>query len=72
MCVVKIYIGEKKEENKVMQEVASYEFDFKEKSLYAHPVLGESKKFEFKDINRIKWSEQDDSLVIEGSTSITP
>ena len=55
-----------------MQEVASYEFDFKEKSLYAHPVLGESKKFEFKDIDKIKWSEQDDSLVIEGSTSIAP
>lgn len=68
MCVVKIYIGEKKEENKVMEEVASYEFNVKDKSLDAHPVLGESKKFEFKNIDKIKWDEQDDSLVIEGST----
>jgi hypothetical protein len=68
MCVVKIYIGEKKEENKVMEEVASYEINLKDKSLDAHPVLGESKKFDFKNIDRIIWSEKDDSLVIEGST----
>ena len=30
MCVVKIYIGEKKEDTKVMEEVASYEFNFKD------------------------------------------
>ena len=68
MCVVKIYIGEKKEENKVMEDVASYEFSIKDKSLTAHPILGESKKFDFKDIEKIKWAEQDDSLLIEGST----
>ena len=68
MCVVKIYIGEKKEENKVMEEVANYEINFKDKILDAHPVLGESKKFDFKNIDRIIWSEKDDSLVIEGST----
>ena len=68
MCVVKIYIGEKKEENKVMEEVLSYEFNLKDKSLDAYPVLGESKRFEFKNIDRIIWSEKDDSLVIEGST----
>ena len=67
MCVVKIYLGEKKEENKVMEEVASYEFNLKDKSLYAHPVLGESKKFELKNIDKIIWSEKDDSLVVEGS-----
>ena len=66
VCVVKTYIGEKKEENKVMEEVSRYEFNFKDKSLDAHPVLGESRKFEFKNIDKIKWSEQDDSLVIEG------
>ena len=68
MCVVKIYIGEKKEENKVMEEVVSYEFNLRDKSLDAHPVLGESKRFELKNIDRIIWSEKDDSLVIEGST----
>ncbi len=68
MCVVKIYIGEKKEENKVMEEVASYEFNLGDKSLEAYPVLGESKRVEFKNIDRIIWSEKDDSLVIEGST----
>ena len=68
MCVVKIYIGEKIEANKVMDDVVSYEFSFKDKSLAAHPVLGESKKFEFKNIDRVIWSEKDDSLVIEGTT----
>ena len=67
MCVVKIYIGEKKEANKVMEEVASYELNFKDKILDTHPVLGESKIFKFQDIDTIKWDEQDDSLVIEGS-----
>ena len=67
MCVVKIYIGEKKEDNKVMEEVARYELNFKDKILDAHPVLGESKSFKFQDIDTIKWDEQDDSLVIEGS-----
>lgn len=67
MCVVKIFIGKKKEENKVMEEVASYEINFKDKSLEAYPVLGESKKFKLRDIEMIKWSEKDDSLVIEGS-----
>ena len=67
MCVVKFYIGEKKEENKVMDEVTSYEINFRDKSMNAYPVLGENKKFEFKNIDRIVWSEQDDLLVIEGS-----
>ena len=67
MCVIKIYIGEKKEENKVMEEVASYEINFKDKCLDAHPILGESKIFKFAEIDKIKWDEQDDSLVIEGS-----
>jgi len=67
MCVVKIYIGEKKEDNKVMEEVASYELNFKDKILDAHPVLGESKSFKFQDIDTIKWDEQNDSLVIEGN-----
>ena len=67
MCVVKIYIGEKNEENKVMEEVASYEFNLRNKCLDAYPVLGESKRIEFKNIDRIIWSEKDDSLVVEGS-----
>jgi len=68
MCVVKIYIGSKKEENKVMEEVSDYELNYKDKTLDAYPVLGESRKFKFKNIDKIKWSEQDDSLVIEGVT----
>jgi len=64
MCVLKIYIGSKKEENKVMEEVSGYEINFADKTLDAYPVLGESRKFKFKDIDKVKWSEQDDSLVI--------
>jgi len=45
-----------------------YEFNLGDKSLEAHPVLGESKRIEFKNIDRIIWSEKDDSLVVEGST----
>lgn len=67
MCLVKIYLGEKKEENKIVEEVASYEINLKDKVLDTSPVLGEGKKFEFKSIDKIRWSEQDDSLVIEGN-----
>ena len=66
MCILKIYIVSKKEENKIMEEVSGYEISFADKTLDAYPVLGESRKFKFKDIDKIKWSEQDDSLVIEG------
>ena len=67
MCVAKFYIGEKKEGNKVMEEVTGYEINFRDKSMNAHPVLGENKKSEFKNIDRIVWPEQDDSLLLEGS-----
>jgi len=37
----------------------------------AHPVLGECKSFKLQGIDTIKWGEQNDSLVIEESISVS-
>ena len=66
MCEITIYVGEKTEKGKVMERVSSYEFDFGEKRLIAYRLLDTEKEFNFKHIDRISWSEFDDSLVIEG------
>lgn len=66
MCQINIYRDEKREENLLMEDVFSYEMDFSRKILSAYTMFGDNMNFRLGDIENIKWSEHDSSLVIKG------
>jgi predicted RNA-binding protein len=67
MCEIAMYRGAKKEANRFMEDVFGYEIDFKAKNLTAYDILGENKRFKFDYVDRIQWSADDNSLVVEGN-----
>jgi len=66
MCQITIYRDRKTEESMVMGEVFSYEIDLENNTLTASPIIGRQRKFKLGDVEKITWSESDDSLVILG------
>lgn len=72
MCEIAMYKDAKKEANKLMEDVFGYEVDFKTKSLTAYSILGENERFKFEYIDRIRWSADDNSLVVEGDIGRIP
>ena len=70
MCEVTIYLGKKNEGNIIMESSSRYEINFIDKKIVAYPVLGKGKELKFKSINRITWSEFDDSLIIDGKLEV--
>lgn len=65
MCEVKIYRDSKNGEL-LMEGVARYELNLKDNVLTAETIMGETKRFKLEDIRNVRWSEFNDSLIIEG------
>lgn len=63
MCMVTLYKGSIKEENKILGEIERYTFDMATGKLTVYPMLKEPQ--EFKITKSISWNESNDSMVIE-------
>ncbi len=63
MCLIKLYSHSVTENNQLFTDVTRFEIDLEKKILRVYSLLGETK--EFKGVNRVKWDENNDSLVIE-------
>jgi len=63
MCMITLYKGSIKEENKILGEIERYIFDLATGKLTVYPMLKEPQ--EFKVTKSISWSESNDSMIIE-------
>lgn len=63
MCMITLYSGSVKEENKLAEKVTRYSLDISNKKLTVFPMLKEPQVFEVD--KSISWDESDDSMVIE-------
>jgi len=63
MCMITLYRGSVKEENKLAESVAKYSIDLDARKLTVYPMLKEPQEFEIK--KNIAWDETNDSMIIE-------
>ncbi len=63
MCMVTLYRGSVKEENKLAEKVTRYSLNISNKKLTVHPMLKEPQVFEIE--KNISWDEANDSMIIE-------
>ena len=63
LCMVTLYRGSVKEENKVMGDIEKYTLDLASGELTVYPMLKEAQVFK---INRtVSWDESNDSMIID-------
>jgi hypothetical protein len=63
MCMITVYKGSIKEENKMAENVSKYSLDLDTGKLTIYPMLKEPQ--EFKITKGVSWDESNDSMVIE-------
>ena len=63
MCILTLYKGSIKEENKLVGDIAKYTLDLATGKLTVYPMLKEPQ--EFKITRGVSWDESNDSMVIE-------
>lgn len=63
MCMVTLYRGSVKEENKVMGDIEKYTLDLASGELTVYPMLKEAQMF--KIASRISWDASRDSMIID-------
>ncbi len=63
MCMVTVYKGSIKEENKMAENVSKYSLDLDTGKLTIYPMLKEPQ--EFKVTKGVSWDESNDSMIIE-------
>lgn len=66
MCEVKIYLNKKDEKTKLIDGISEYQLNLGDKKLIAYQTFGGTKEFKFRNLWGIRWSELDDSLIIQG------
>ncbi|MGI6307537.1 MAG: hypothetical protein ACOX1X_02825 [Dethiobacteria bacterium] len=63
MCMITVYKGSIKEENKMAENVSKYSLDLDTGKLTIYPMLKEPQ--EFKITKGVSWDESNDSMIIE-------
>jgi hypothetical protein len=63
MCMITVFKGSIKEENKMAENVSKYSLDLDSKKLIVYPMLKEPQ--EFKITKYISWDESNDTMIIE-------
>ncbi len=63
MCMITVYKGSIKEENKMAENVSKYSLDLDTGKLIIYPMLKEPQ--EFKIAKGVSWDESNDSMIIE-------
>jgi len=63
MCMITLYKGSIKEENKIASEITKYTLDLASGKLAVYPMLKEPQ--EYKITRGVSWDESNDSMVIE-------
>lgn len=63
MCMITVYKGSIKEENKIAENISRYSLDLDTGKLIVYQMLKEPQ--EFKVAKGVRWDESNDSMIIE-------
>lgn len=63
MCMITLYKGNAKEENKIAENITKYTLDLEGKKIKVYPMLKEPQEFTIE--KGLRWDESNDSMIIE-------
>lgn len=63
MCMITLYKGSIKEENKIADNISRYTLDLASGKLTVYPMLKEPQ--DFKITKGVSWAEDNDSMIVE-------
>ena len=63
MCMITVYKGSIKDENKMAENVAKYSLDLGSGKLILYPLLSDPQEFEIS--KGVSWDESNDTMVFE-------
>lgn len=63
MCMITVYKGSIKDENKMAENVEKYSLDLSSGKLVLYPMMSDPQEFEIK--KSVSWDESNDTMIFE-------